>query len=138
MADIQILKRARAVDEITQDEFRARSGETQLSNPESIQVGEQELHLFYGDSRIDGRVVAARFIEHLAGDGRDYRIARPAELDDPDFNVVAFAKLAPAAVNQVAVASDRKSGTTDLLSYSRGDLQVVDASGKIHYYLMEP
>lgn len=137
MADINILKSARTVDEIIQEAFRERSRQTKIPKAESINYNAQELFLFYGLNHADGRMIAAKFLDHLVDNNKIYRIARPQELDDPDFDYVAFARMDQAVVNKVAkvaVSSDRKPGTTDLLSYSEGDLQIVDDQGLIQFY----
>jgi hypothetical protein len=135
MADIDILIRARSVDLITLEEFREKSMQIKLPKPESMKCDAEDLFLFYGLNHVDGRMVAARFLNHLAKNGYDFQIARPLELDCPDFTLNSFSRIPQEIINKVAVSADRRPGTTDLLSYSDGHLKIVENTGKIHFYV---
>jgi len=133
-----IYSRARRVDEMTQVSFIEKSRTTPIRLPPAgdILISENLMNFFYDiRSRIDGRVLARKFIDYQSGKGNNYQIARPQILDDPDFNNISFARMDKEKIRRISIASDKKPGTTDLVSYSEGRLEVVGQDGEIFYYL---
>ncbi len=79
------LKEAKAVDQITREEFQKRSRSTPLPNPSVFHNVLPYAATIAYNQFIDGRIVAVRLLDQLVESGCDYHIARPRELDDSDF-----------------------------------------------------
>lgn len=141
----EILERATSVDLVTNEEFISASRKAELPKPrvsahprENTYTGllSRQLPLSY-DAPVDGRVVAAKFVDHLGElTDKNYQIGRPARFD-PGFLLFEIRRLSGTKVPDKEAKmrlEEYRKRLGDLNDYAMGRVRIVDRDGETRYY----
>jgi hypothetical protein len=122
-----IIERASYVDQITDHVWIEEARKQQPQQPQSRELAYNSLSIYYGFKPVDGRVMAVYFIDRLHADGIDCRVARPSEFDDPAYALCSIGSMELSDLFKRNNARIRAKGEGDLVKYSDGIVQIVDA-----------
>lgn len=161
----EILSLARSVDEVTRESFQVLGRQAKIPAPtiiggqeDGFGTEEKDGKLYrrkyrsgnYTDifatqlplrfsKKIDGRVIAVRFIDHLVEIGYNYSIARPPQLDDPEFTPKKLEDtqldllLQPTDESKRIQFEKTRREIGYLLDYAGGRVEIVDEAGALKY-----
>ncbi len=154
----RILNAARSVDEVASESFQVWSRKVRLSKPNyptgDVQddPGVDNRSRSYTDPyntqlslrfsrKIDGRIIAVRFIDHLVENGYNYHIARPPQLYDQTFKPKKLVLKQQELLLQPKDESEKIRFERErremgyLLNYAGGRVEIVDEAGALKYYI---